>query len=366
MRKKMIISGGVLLLVLASIVAWKYNTNEGIYIKTVQVERGPLYETITVTGKVISQREVAVGSSVPGQLIRVHVKEGDRVPKGKILARLDDREAVSALKKAKANLRLAREEVGQAGRKVERLRRLLEVGGASRQELEDAQAQWEIARAREMVGQEDLRSARTTLDKLNVIAPFAGLVTSRLAQIGQWAAPGSSLFTLVDVDQRQIEATVDAADVPSITVGQTAIISTDAFPDREWTETVKRVAPATLRGVTPRGEVPTNTVSVRISLGAEAPPLRFGQQVDAKIRIASSPHALKLPFGVIIAREGKTWVAVIREARVHYVPVVTGLEDLTHTEILQGLSAGQEVILPGGKILQEGDRVQPIIGKKPA
>lgn len=71
-----------------------------------------------------------------------------------------------------------------------------------------------------------------------------------------------------------------------------------------------------------------------------------------------------MPFAALISKDEKTWVAAIEQGRVKLLPVVTGIEDLTHTEILQGVSAGQQVILAEGKTLNEGDRVR-VEARKP-
>jgi hypothetical protein len=100
-----------------------------------------------------------------------------------------------------------------------------------------------------------------------------------------------------------------------------------------------------------------NTVSVYISLGNSAPSLRYNQQVDAEIRTAWNPSALKVPYGAIISRDGKTYVAVVQDNFVDLVEVETGIEDFTHVEIRQGVSVGQHIILANGADIEEGDRV---------
>lgn len=191
------------------------------------------------------------------------------------------------------------------------------------------------------------------LDNLNVTAPFAGLITLSPVRAGQWIiVPPEALFTLADLERREIEVQIDADDSAGIAAGQEVTLSSDAFPGRQWSERVMRLAPSVEK------EEAANTVNVYLSLGKAAPPLRLGQQVDVKIRTAFRPKALKVPFAALISKDEKTWVAVIEQGRVKLLPVVTGIEDLTHTEILQGVRAGQQVILAEGKTLNEGDRVR--------
>jgi RND family efflux transporter MFP subunit len=366
--RKIIIIGIVLAGALGAFAVWKFNAAEAMPVKTVAVEQGPLAAFLTATGKVASGHEVRLTSQMAGQIVEITVREGQRVPAGKVLARLEGREVEAQIAKVQAALRLAQAEAAQVMQTVERLRRVVPSGLEPRHKLEDAEAQLKSAQAREEVAAAELALARVVLGKLSVVAPFSGLITLIPVRTGQWVAPPEALFTLVDSDRREIEVKVDADDSANIAVGQEVSVSSDAFPGRQWSEKVMRVAP------TIEKEESANTVIVYISLSADAhidngngaqdarerPLLRFGQQVDVKIRTAFQPKVLKLPFGALISKDDKTWVAVISEqGRVKFLPVITGIEDLTHTEILQGVTAGQQVILPEGKTLNEDDRVRP-------
>lgn len=343
----------------AAIGVWMVRSNDGIAVQTVRVERGPLAVTIAATGRVVSRRRADVAPAAAGLIATVGVKEGGRVREGALLARLDAREAERALAKAEADQDRAREEAAQARRAAARVARLLAVGGESQQAVDEAQGHLRAAEARERVADEEVAVVRLALARLTITAPFAGLITSHKARVGEWAAPGTALFTLVDPHDLEVEVKIDAGDAGEVAAGQEARMSVDAFPGRVWSETVLRLAPAvetSRRDGEPGG--PTNAVTVTISLGPTAPLLRIGEQVDAKIRTAFRPDALMVPFGALIVADGLAQLAVAEQGRVRLVPVVTGIEDATHTEIVEGASAGQVVILPEGRTLREGDRVR--------
>jgi multidrug efflux pump subunit AcrA (membrane-fusion protein) len=115
---------------------------------------------------------------------------------------------------------------------------------------------------------------------------------------------------------------------------------------------VTRVAPA----VEKQGGA--NSIKVRVSCGAQAPDLKLGQQVDAKIRTAHRAGIVKLPFDCLISSAGQTTVAVVEQGVIRFVPVVTGIEDAVSVEIVKGVSAGDTVVLPQGKPLKPGERVK--------
>ena len=323
-------------------------------VETARAEIGSLHQAVTVPGKVVSKLKVDVSPSAAGQVKQLFVKEGDKVRKGQNIAQLENDEVSNEVKRAEGNLLTTREETAMAEKTVTRMRRALDLGAVSRQAVEEAETSLKSVRSKEAAAKEQVRSTRQQLDKLMVTAPFEGTITTRQVQVGQYVRPSEPIVSVVDLGQREIETKVDTADSSAISNGQEVDVSSDAFPGRKWRETVTRVAPSANR------EITANTVNVYISLGKEAPPLKIGQQVDADIRIVSADHAIKLPIGALIPRNGKMWAAISEEGRVHFIPVTTGMEDLTHAEITQGIRPGQDVIVPKGVVLNEGDRVNVV------
>lgn len=349
--KKVILAVGVVVALAFFYNSWSGIFSDGVEVETTPVEQGEIFQSITVPGKVVSKTRVDITPSIAGRLTNVYVEEGDKVKKDELLARLDDREAKSNLKRAEANKRNADEDVSLAERSLKRLRRAFSKGAVARQLVEEAEVELRSAKARLSVAEEEVRTAKLSLENPRIVAPFSGTITARYVEVGQWVVPSETLFTLVDQSQREVEVRVDAADSGGIAVGQTVTLSSDAFPGLEWQESVTRLAAATSNVGN------ANTVSVYISLGSSAPSLRFGQQVDAEIRTAWNPSALKVPYAAIINRNGKSYVAVVQDNFVNLVEVETGIEDFTHVEIREGVSVGQRVVLANGVDIDEGDRV---------
>lgn len=335
------------------IVGWNFYFNQGEAVETVFVESGEIFQSITVPGRLVSKQRVNVSPARAGRLVEINVQEGDRVTEGQVLAKIDDRELLSRLKRAKANLTSAREGIVLADRTLKRLRKAHAKGAVARRFVEDAEVDLRVARANAGVAVEEVHSATLDFNDQKITAAFAGTVTTRYAEIGQWVGPSETLFTLVDETQREIEVRVDSADSVAIDVGQVVAVSSDAFPGLEWEESVVRLGTAT------DNKSNANSVKVYISLGQDAPSLRIGQQLDADIRTAWNPNTLKVPFEALISRDGQTMVAVLADGRVRMKAVETGIEDFAMAEIKQGLNEGEMVILSKGKMLQHGDRVHP-------
>ncbi len=349
---KKIITTAVVMIALAF--AYKTYQNyfdDGIAVHVTPVEQGEIFQSITVPGKVTSKLRVNITPAISGRLTNVYVEEGDAVKTGDLLASLDDREAKSALKRSTSSFDSAKEDVQMAERTLKRLRVAFSKGAVARQLVEDAEVELRSTQARANIAEEEVRTTKLSLENPRIVAPFAGTVTSRFVEVGQWVVPSETLFTLIDQSQREIEVQVDAADSGGIAVGQTVSLNSDAFPGLEWTESVTRLAAAT------NSVGNANTITVIISLGINAPSLRIGQQVDANIRTAWNPNAIKVPYGAVISRNGGSWVGVVEDGRVHLVQVTTGIEDFSHVEILQGITVGQQVVIANGMGLQNGQRV---------
>jgi len=340
--------------VFAVVASTWHHFGEHVPVDVVTVESGPIFEAISAPGRVESKRKVNLTTAFPGQITKVTAKEGDTVTRGDVLATLDDRTAIIGLQRAEAQLESAKREVALTERTLDRLVRALQMGAVSRQMAEDAEAAVHASRAKQRVAQEEVNAARLSSERVNVTAPFDGTVTVSYAVEGLWAEPPGPLFTIVDMEQREVEVRVATEDSSRLSVGQSVTLTSDAFPEHQWNEEIVRIAPAASRDTGM-----ANTVSVYISLGPDAPPLRYGQQVDAQIRTASSNNAMRVPYDAVTQRNGRTMVAVIEEGRVHFIPVRTGIESPTHIEVLEGLKPGQQIVLLR-KDIEEGARVEPV------
>jgi group II intron reverse transcriptase/maturase len=355
------------------------NDQEGLAVKTIKASKGDITVTLSATGKIVSRQETQISASVAARVQAVEVQEGDRVAAGAVLVLLDDHELAVQVKVAEEAFREAAEKVRQMKRNVEALVVIYAAGGVSRQAVEDAKSDLEISRATENRAAAELKRSKLTLDKLKVKAPFAGIITRKDINQGEWVSPGTGIFSLAKEKSRRIEVNVDESDAGLVKAGQPVELTSDAFPGRAWVERVMEIAPAVQK------EGGANSITVWVSYGVQAPNLKLGQQVDAKIRTAHLADIVKLPFECLTGKGGQTFVAMIadgtradnnqrspifgfnhtrmtddgdRDGMVRLVPVETGIEDAASVQIVKGISAGQEVIVLEGKPLEEGQRVR--------
>jgi RND family efflux transporter MFP subunit len=328
-------------------------------VQTLAVERGDLELVIRVTGEVINDRQVKLTALVDGQVIQVDTALGARVEAGQVLAAMDNRAAAASRQRALAFLK--QEDVRRRQTLVDyrRLQKLSSKGAVSTERLEAAKLDWEAATAAWEVAKADLRLADVAQEWQQIRAPFDAVVIGKSTEVGQWVEAGTQLFTLVALDQWEIEAHVDAVDSGRVAIGQSVVIRCDAYPDLSWRARVSWIGPS----VEQEQDKRINTFRVRLALGDEAPNLLLGQQVDLEIAIDRRQEVLKLPFAALREEDDKQEVAVIESGLVRYRAIETGLETDTHVEVVGGLDEGMRVVRLDGDALAEGIQVQ--VGESP-
>lgn len=340
---------------LAGIIAVSWNfLRTGMPVEVVAARLGSLQKTVHGEGVVASKKQVDLTAAVAGQLTEVLVAAGDTVKKSAVLARLDNREASMNIKRAEAQLASAKEEVALAESAYEDLMSNTPTDGSN--PTSSIEANVNAAKARQVVAATELRAARLTLERLSITAPFTGLISQSTAVEGLWVQPPAPIFTLVDVQQREIAIKVAAAEAKDINVGQGVTLSSEAFPGLEWKEQISRLT----RTKENTDEQSSEPVLVYATLGADAPPLEFGQALQAQVTTKTSKNVIKLPFEAIQKRDNGYVVAVVADNKVQHKSVELGLRALTEVEILSGVETNQQVILPR-KNLVDGQRVEPII-----
>lgn len=340
-----------LTIVLSVTAVFTFSSSDAITVKITPVKQAEMKSAIRVTGSVINDKTVTMTALLNGQIEGMLVQKGDQVKSDQVLAYLDKREADAELAKAEAVQAREEQSVVEAQAKLRRMKNVKKSGGSSQQMIEDAQAELSAAQARLRVAQAELRVARIHREKIELRAPFDGVITEKTTEKGQWVEAGTKLFTLVGKEGREIEVKVDAGDSGTVKLGQVVELTCDAFPGVKWQEKIHWIAPSIIQDTSNEA---LNTFAVRISLGETAPPLLLGQQVDAYIVIENKKEVVQIPFSAIHTKKGKQYVAVIENNKVNFKQVKTGMENNTHIEVLSGVSPGDAVILADGKKLTEG------------
>ena len=350
-----------------------------------------LVRTVTVTGTLAAEDQVAMGFKVAGRIEGIAVDLGSRVGPGQTIARLAPvdfelrvQQAEAALQQARARLglepagttdrvdpertavvRQARAVLDEAKLSHSRVKTFVERGIASRAELDSAEAALQVADGRYEDALEEVRNrqalltqrkteldlARQELVDTVLIAPFAGIIRERSVSPGQYVHAGAPVATLVRMHPLRLQADVPEREASSVKVGQTVRVRVEgdavAYDGR-----VVRVSPAI--------DEQSRSLRIEAQVGNEAATIRPGSFATADILVAAATPAIVVPATAIVSFAGVEKVLTVADAKVVERRVELGRRQAESVEILKGLTAGDRVIVePGNLVGGEAVRVTP-------
>lgn len=284
-----------------------------------------------VVGTVRAKLRAAIEAKVSGRIETLLVAPGQTVKTGELLAQLDAREIQAKLDQALA----VRE---QATRDLERARTLLA------QKI-STQAEFDAVQARERVAAGAVKEAETLLGYMKITAPFDGIITRKLADVGDLAAPGRAIVELEDPRALRFEA-----DVPEALIGKVMLGAKMAVR-------VSSVAPVegSVVEVAPVADAASRTFLVKLDL----PPtegVRSGQFGRVLVPTGEA-RAIRVPASALVVRGQMELVFVAVKQHAELRIVRTGKRTDGEVELLAGVSAGESVVVEGAADLRDG---QPI------
>ncbi len=327
-------AGGLAATFAAAAALWYFQpwVSTGLAVTIETVTPGPLMRVLAVNGRVAPLHRVDVKSTVGGEVMAVLVDEGGVVTLGDVLARVDPIKQQAAVRQAKAGLEAGLVAQAQADANFARAKAL---GGIiARTALEDArtvqqQAAQEVARMTALFDQ-----AQIELAKYTMVAPMAGTVLNRNAEVGQVIDATVVMFTVADLAQLVVETDVDEAYAAQIIPGLPAVLQLTG-------ETAKLEGSVSF--VAPQVDAATGGLAVKIALDKPvAAPV--GLTVTANIIVDSQDAAISVPRAALVtdATGAAVFVAVANQAVRRAVTVVNW--PAARLQVTQGLTAGEAVI----------------------
>lgn len=292
--------------------------------------------TLEGQGTVVAERSVVLKSEAAGLVSEVGFTHGDRVSAGAVLVRLVDGDARGAAAEAEAAVVLAEAQLG-------RTRALAERQNASPADLDRAAAEASLARARR-------DRARDAVRRTVVRAPFAGVVGLRGVSRGDLLQPGSVITTITDLSALSVDVAVSERELAGLAPGMAASVTVDAVPGLTQAAQVVFVSPELDRG--------TRTGVVRVALTDPDPAVRPGS--TARVAFAGSTvAALQVPTQAVLATaRGSAVYVVDADGAAQLRPVVTADRDSASVRVVDGLVAGDAVVVEGLVRLRPGAKVR--------
>lgn len=432
MNRKKLLIGLVIVAVLAAVAYANLNFKKetGADVTVEKIEQRDLEALVSASGKIQPKRSVNISAETMGKVVGLSVNEGDTVSQSQFLLQIDPRNLQTAVNAREASLAAARSALEETRKTLENTRLALKTsqdnlrrqsdlykGGLTTREIfERAQDEVtargsDVARVQQSITTQETRlkndeanleTARYDLNKVRIVSPIAGIVTKRNIEEGETVVVGTMnnagtvLLTVADMSVIEAEVEVDETDIPTVTIGQSAKIKIDAFPDKTFAGKVTEVgnSPITTAGQATRA---TN-FKVVVTLEGTVPDVRPGFTCTAEITTATRQKAVSVPIQATTVREvildaagqivrdvidpkqprrprttapkdlqpGQTrkeleGVFTITDGRAVFVPVKVGIGGDKFFEVLDGLKAGAEVITgPFASVrgLKDGDPVK--------
>jgi RND family efflux transporter MFP subunit len=332
-------------------------------VDTAQASRHELVDSITVVGNLIAEQTVDVVPRVAGRIDIVHVKLGDRVTRGQVLAKIEDRELREQIRQAEASLEINRSTVNARENDLkvmenvlERFKQLAANGLTPKQQLEDAElransakSQVDVAKSQQQATQARLDELKITLGNTTVISPLDGFVSRRLLDPGGFAGANTVIMTVVDIGTVRLVANLIEKGFNKITAGVSADVEVDAFPGEQFKGQVSRVAPVF--------DPATRTAAMEIEVPNPGFRLKPGSYARVRLTVERRADALTVPRNAVVDTEGKRGVFLVDAQTARFREVQTGLSDAERVEITRGLNDGDRVVTVGALALRDGDRV---------
>lgn len=351
MRWWLIAAGFVVLVVVLRSTACRPRPIE---VEVTTVSRGTVEDAVTNSqaGTVKARLRARVGTERAGRVVAIPHREGSRVQAGELLLLLDESTARTQLEAAGRDLEAAHAAAGAAGaaatlgrQQYERIVSLFKSNLVSQGELdlaksrfESAAAELQGAQAREKRAGSAVRLGKDELNHLRVLAPFNGVVSQRMVEVGEPVVPGQPVLEVVGLERIYVSAPLDEIDIGRVREGLPARVTLDPYRGRVWQGVVSRVSPV-VNDV--REQNRTLDVEVEMRPDPTAPQPKPGTSADVEIILAQRDSVLRVPTNAVI--EGKR-VLVIENGKVASHDVKTGLKNWDWTEIVDGLPEGKAVI----------------------
>jgi len=373
---------GILVLTLVALVTFRLVSSGAkkdprkervISVGTMSPVRKDLDVRLVYTADIQPYQQVNIFSRVDGYIAKIHVDRGDYVKADQLLVEVDHTDYVHAVNRAKANLAAARANVvsqeatiHNAKLNLDRMRSLIKDQYVAQQDVDNAQAAYEVAVAqvdslRAQVHQMEvaLQQAETNLTYSYIRAPFAGSISIRNLDAGAFVSgsTGSTstlsrgILVLQDITTVRVLVDVVEKDVPLVKIGQPAELRADAYPGRVFTGRVTSVVQA----LNPS----TRTMTVEVDIPNPDRALKGGMFARVELVVGTHANALQIPIDAVTRLETDQYVYAVQDGKARKTPVVLGIQSDGLIEIVKGLTGTEPIIVSGKDLVTDGVKVDP-------
>ena len=308
-----------------------------IAVEVAVAKQDTVIDAIAATGQIEAVQAIELRPDIEGRILEILFREGSEVAKGTPLFRIDDAELQAQVARAEADRDLAKQS-------LERTSDLVQQRASSQADLERAEATARSADA-------SLALLEVRLDRTVVRAPFGGVVGQRFVSLGDYVTTATRLASLQTVNPERVSFQVPERYAAQLRRSQTIAFQVAAVRNKTYTGTVDFVDPVV--------QLPGRTITVKALVPNPNRELQAGMFVEVRLATAQRPKAVIVPEDAVLALQGITVVWVIRDGKATRRPVTLGVRSPGFVEIVEGVEAGEQVVVGGIEKMSEGAAVTP-------
>ncbi len=313
-RKKIIIFGVLFLVIVAlGIIIFLGSKKEPvIQVQVEKAQRRTVTQVVTATGKIQPEVLVKITPEVSGEIVALPIKEGQKVKKGQLLMKIKPDFYVAQRQQFAAAVLQSKANLSRTEPEFRRVETLFKKGMVSQAEFDQARAAYEQSKAAYAQSNASLNQAEESLRKTTIVSPMDGTVSQLNSELGERVLgtvqfQGTDVMTIADLSRMEARVDVSENDVVLVSIGDTARISVDAFPDRKANAVVYEIAnTATSKGLGTQEEVTNFMVKMRVVDASLS--LRPGMSMTADIETETKHDILCVPIQSLTTRVPKVEV----------------------------------------------------------
>ncbi len=402
-RKILIGTGAALVVGVLATRAVTAGGEDAVEVRVKNVEHRDLVAKVRASGHIEPRRSVDISADISGRIVELPIEEGQNVREGDLLLVIEATQYEAAVQRAEAGLAEARAREVQARADYEQARRdadrLSQLKARTEdlitdQEVERAvtlaevkQALWQASKHGVEMARAAVREAQDRLDKTVIRAPMSGRITRLFVEKGETAIvgtmnnPGSLLLTVSDLSEMEAVIEVDETDIPEVSIGDSAVVEIDAFPNQRFTGRVTKIGNSSIRPVQSRTATSSEQAidfEVRIALHMPPEGIRPDLSATADVITATREEVLAIPIIALTLIDEEDFelmenelmaedsariagrdasqiegVYVVEDGVVHFRPVAIGITGDDYFEVLQGLREGETIVSGSYQAIRE-------------
>ena len=302
------------------------------------VEIRPLLQTVPLSGSLTPLIQSAVKAKIAGEVARIHVREGQAVSQGQVIAELDNPDLRARLDAAVADQEERQARLSIAAKNRDTNQALLRRQFISQNAYDQVHSTYQGSEAAVRWANAQVAQAKNALNDMVVRAPIAGIVAKRMVNGGERVAPDMPLVTVVDLSRLELEATVPAADIPGIKVGQPVAFKVDGFGGRRFGGRVERINPV--------AEAGSRAIKLFVAVDNSDRALRGGMFAEGEVTLSETRPVPVIPISAVREEAGQAYVFTVEDGKVGKRPVALGARDEADgmVEARSGLASGIPVV----------------------